>query len=167
MENGALDAMLDAIRETASGEGQAEFSRNRIIVLLDVIAEHLDPMLEQPVTQDDNCEVVAEHAAVGQLRALVSALRDLDTGLTDPIFKAYEHGANATLPWDVRASDEALIEAMAVYQNKYKLTQIAAASRLAADLAANGFRRKGKVLNGKSLQRLKYGSATGFTRAAV
>lgn len=58
MENGALDAMLDAIRETASGEGQAEFSRNRIIVLLDVIAEHLDPMLEQPVTQDDNCEVV-------------------------------------------------------------------------------------------------------------
>lgn len=155
----ALDAMLDAIRTVTRGEEQPELDRKGIIGILEVVAEHLDPLLQEPVVQDDTFEVVVEHAAVAQIRGLASALRDLDTGLTDPIFEPYQHGANATLPWRVRASDAALVQMMRVYQKKFKLTQIEAAKKLAAKLTANGYLRKGRRLTGRSLQRLKYRSA--------
>ena len=154
----ALDTMLDALREAADGEERADFNRANVIGILKVLAEHLGPLLEQPLVQDQHCEAVIRHTAVDQLLALISALGDLDTGLTDAIFEPYKHGANATLPWDVRESDAALIEALKVYQSKYELSQIAAAQKLAKDLTASGFRRKGKVLTGENLQRLKYPS---------
>ena len=158
-EQGALDSMLNALREAAEGEEREIFNRTNVIGVLEVLVEHLGPLLEEPLVQDEAHEVVVEHTAVYQLRALAAALRDLDIGRTDQIFDAYEHGANATLPWDVRESDAALIEALGIYQRKYKLTQIDAATKLAKDLTANGFRRRGKTLSGESLQRLKYPSA--------
>lgn len=154
----ALDTMLDALRGAADGEECADFNRTNVISILQVLAENLDPLLEDPLVQDQHCEVVIRHTAVGQLLALISALGDLDIGLTDAIFEPYKHGANATLPWDVRESDAALIEAVRVYQSKYELSQIAAAKKVANDLTASGFRRKGMVLTGENLQRLKYPS---------
>ena len=152
----ALDSMLDAIREVTGSEKQAESTRKNIISLLEVVADHLGPLLEVALAQDEACEVAAEHDATALLRALASALRDLDTGLTDPIFEPYKHGANASLPWHVRASDAALVEAIRIYRRKYKITQNAAATRLAADLNAQGFQRRGVKLTGESLRRLKY-----------
>lgn len=157
-QQSALDAMLDALREAAVGAERADFNRANAIGILEVLVQHLGPLLEEPLVQDEAHEVVVEHTAVYQLRALAAALRDLDIGLTTQIFDAYEHGANATLPWHVRESDAALIEALKVYQSKYELSQIAAAQKLAKDLTASGFRRKGKVLTGENLQRLKYPS---------
>ncbi len=153
----ALDAMLDAIRAVTRDEEQPTLDRKGIIGILEVVAEHLDPLLQDTVLQDQDIEVAVEHAAVAQIRGLASALRDLDTGLTDPIFKPYEHGANATLPWHTRASDAALVEMLRVYQKKFKLNQKAAAKKLAGDLTANGYLRKGKALTGGTLQRVKYG----------
>lgn len=152
----ALDTMLDALREAADGEERADFNRANVIGILKVLTEHLGPLLEEPLVQDQHYEAVVEHAAVGQLRALVLALEDLNTGLTDPVFKPEERGANATLPWHVRETDAALIELLRIYQTKYKLTQIAAAKKLARDLTARGFRRRGMTLTGNGLQRLKY-----------
>ncbi|MFM2302281.1 MAG: hypothetical protein RLZZ84_2017 [Pseudomonadota bacterium] len=154
----ALDAMLDAIRAVTRDVEHPTLGREGIIDILEVVAEHLDPLLQETVLQDQDFEVAVEHAAVAQIRGLASALRDLDTGLTDPIFKPYEHGANATLPWCTRASDAALVEMLRVYQKKFKLTQKAAAKKLAVDLTANGYLRKGNALTGRSLQRLKYGA---------
>ncbi len=155
----AMEAMLCALQEVAEGEERADFNRANVIGILKVLAEHLDPLLEEPLVQDEHGEAVIRHTVVEQLLALASALDDLDTGLTDPIFDPYEHGANATLSWDVRESDAAIIEALRIYQNRYKLMQIAAAAKLAKDLAANGFQRRGKTLSGENLQRLKYPSA--------
>lgn len=157
-QRGALDAMLDALREAAEGEEREDFNRTNVVGILRVLVEHLAPLLEEPLVQDEEVEVVAEHTAVYQLRALVSALRDLDAGLKDPIFDAYEHGANATLRWPVRECDAALIEALGVYQKKYGLRQLDAAKKLATDLTGRGFRRKGKPLTGNQLRRLKYPS---------
>lgn len=154
----ALDAMLNALREAAEGEEREDFNRTNVVGILQVLLRHLAPLLEEPLVQDEEFEAVTEHAAIFQLRALAAALRDLDTGLTDPIFKANAHGANATLPWDVRDSDGALVEALGVYQKKYGLTQKAAAEKLASELAVGGFRRRDEVLTGKQLERLKYPS---------
>lgn len=155
----ALDTMLEALREAAEGEERADFNRTNVIGILKVLVEQLDPLLEEPLVKDQHCEAVTRHTAVDLLLALISALGDLDTGLTDTIFEPYKHGANATLPWSLRESDAALIEALRVYQSMYELSQIAAAERLANDLAKAGFRRKGKTLTGENLQRLKYPSA--------
>lgn len=156
MHCSALDSMLDAIREVTGSEEQAEFTRKNIISLLGVVADRLGPLLEVALAQDEACEVVAEHDAAALLRALAAALRDLDTGLTDPIFEPNKHGANASLPWHIRASDAALVEAIGIYQRKYKITQNAAATRLAAELNAQGFQRRGEKLTGKGLRRLRY-----------
>ena len=154
----ALEAMLDAIKAVTRDEAQPALDRKSIVDILEVIAEHLDPLLHEPVAQDDASEVALEHTAVAQLRGLASALQDLDTGLTDPVFNPYQHGANATLPWRVRATDDALVQALSVYQKKFNLTQKEAAARMAAKLTAGGFLRKGEKLSRSSLQRLKYGS---------
>jgi hypothetical protein len=140
-------------------EGGAEgFTRPALISVLEVVSQHIDRVLEvSHGTLEDGQLVVSAHPVVTQLNGLIDALKDLDTGITDPIFKPNEHGANATLPWRVREQDAALVEAIAVFQSiKGIARQKEAAKQMAAQLNKNGYRRRGKQMTGTSLQRLKY-----------
>ncbi len=154
-------AYLDLLAklENLDLQGGAEgFTRPALISLLEVVSQHIDQVLEVPHgTLEDGQLVVGVHPVVDQLNGLIAALKDLDTGITDPIFRPYEHGANATLPWRVREEDAALVEAMAVFQSiKGIASQKEATKQMAAQLNKNGYRRRGKQLTGASLRRLKY-----------
>ncbi|WP_372916669.1 hypothetical protein [Sandarakinorhabdus sp.] len=101
--NREYEAFLRALRALTDAPGGKEFNRQNVATLLDVLAQHLGIALASPVgTLEDGTQVVAEHPAEALLVSLISALRDLDSGLTDEVFKPTSHGANATRPWDVR-----------------------------------------------------------------
>lgn len=140
-------------------EGGAEdFTRPVLISVLEAVSQHIDQVLEvSHGTLENGQLVVGAHPVVTQLNGLIAALKDLDTGITDPIFKPYEHGANATLPWRVREEDAALVEAIAAFQSiKGIASQKEATKQMAAHLDKNGYRRRGKRMTGASLRRLKY-----------
>lgn len=151
----ALDTMLDALREAADGEERADFNRANVIGILKVLAEHLDPLLEEPSVQNENGEAVIRHTAVEQLLALASALDDLDTGLTDPVLRRIAGKKNSARRWRLRQEDEVLFEALEILQRIKRLPdKKAAARRLAVTLQSSDYRRSGKTLKGASLYAL-------------
>lgn len=139
-------------------EGEEGIARPAVISVLEVVRHHIDQVLEvSHGNLEDGQLIVGPHPVVVHLDGLIAALRDLDTGITDPIFKPYEHGANATLPWRVREEDTALVEAIAVFKSiKGIASQNEATKEMAAQLKKNGYRRRGKQMTGASLRRLKY-----------
>jgi hypothetical protein len=158
MADADYDALLVSLRELTSAPSGGDFTRTNLIALLDVLTSHLGKALATQESElEDGTHVELEHPVVSQLAELASALEDLDRGLTDPALRAYKHGANATLPWNVRDQDKALVEALKVYRSYHNLdTEKDAAGKMAKVLNATGYRRRGKQLTGKSLLRLKY-----------
>lgn len=82
-----------------------------------------------------------------QLSGLVEALRDLDIGLTDPVFRSALGNQNARRNWRVRQEDNALIEGLEVFQRVRKIKhRKAAAMKAASELRRSKYTRRGKEL---------------------
>lgn len=158
LEQQAMDELLKDLKSLTSTPEGAEFNRKNIIALLGVLNQHLGGALETPVvTLEDGTEVVEEHPTGALLRVLEEALKDLDIGLTDPVLKPVSHGANATLPWNVREHDRQLREFLRVVQQVKGISQLKKAARqLATILKEIGSTRKGRILtSGDILSTLK------------
>ncbi len=147
----AYEAFLGELRALTDAPGSDQFNRQNVVALLGVIAQHLGMALATPSgALEDGTQVFVEHPAAALLVMLISALRDLDSGLTGEVIKPNTHGANATRPWHVREQDRVLIEALAIVQRQYGINnRKLAAKKLAVML--KGQLRKGVQIDYKQI----------------
>ena len=152
------DVLLDKLRALTSDPDGTEFTRPNLIALLDVLTGHLDEAMATRLGElEDGTLVLAPHPVVEQLSGLTAALRDLDQGLTDPVLKRIGGKKNAARPSRLVRDDDALLEALEIFQKMEKLPHLkAAAKRLAVKLQCTEYRRKGKGMTGNSLYALYY-----------
>ena len=152
------DVLLDKLRALTSDPDGTEFTRPNLIALLDVLTGHLDEAMATRLGElEDGTLVLARHPVVEQLSGLTAALRDLDQGLTDPVLKRIGGKKNAARPSRLVRDDDALLEALEIFEKMEKLPHLkAAAKRLAVKLQRTEYRRKGKGMTGNSLYALYY-----------
>ncbi len=148
--------LLDKLRALTSDPDRTEFTRPNLIALLDVLTGHLDEALAIPLGElEDGTLVEAQHPVAAHLSGLTAALRDLDQGLTDPVLKRIGGKRNAVRPWRLTRADDALFEALEIFQRTEKLPHLKAAAKLLAlKLQFIGYRRRGKGIYGSSLYAL-------------
>lgn len=158
MADTEYDALLDGLRAVTDTPNGEEFTRSNVIALLGVLVSHLGEALATKVGElDDETPVEAEHPVSAQLSALVEALRDLDIGLTDPLFKPAVGNKNARRHWRLRQEDEALIEALDVFQRLMKIKcRKSAMMKAASELKRSKYTRRGRLLTWLDLQNLYY-----------
>jgi hypothetical protein len=152
------DGLLDKLRTFASDPARTEFTRPNLTALLDVLTDHLDGALATSEGElEDGTLVEAQHPVAAQLSGLTAALRDLDQGLTDPVLKRIGGKKNSARPWRLKQDDDALFEALEVFQRMQNLPDLKAAAKgLAVKLQSNGYRRRGNRMKGSSLYSLYY-----------
>ena len=150
------DALLDNLRALTSDPDNAEFTRPNLIAVLEIVTAHLDDALALNVGKlEGGMHVEAEHPVATLLSGLVSALRDLNNGLTDPVLTPTSGKKNSARRWRLRQEDAALFEALEIFQRIKGLpNRKAAARRLAVKLQPSGYRRRGKTLKGSNLYAL-------------
>ena len=158
MADTAYDALLAELRALTDVPNGAEFTRSNLIALLGVVVTHLGQALATMEGQLDNgTPVEAEHPVSAQLSGLIEALRDLDNGLTDPVFEPTLGNQNARRNWRMRQEDNALIEGLEVFQRIKKIkNRKAAAMKAASELRRSKYTRRGKKLSGLDLYNLYY-----------
>ncbi len=152
----SYDALLDSLRELTADPENAEFTRPNLIALLDVLNSNLCEALATKVGElEGGTHVQVEHAVTALLSGLISALRELDAGLTDPVLKRVNGRKNSARRWRLRQEDDVLFEALEIFQRIKGLSnRKAAAWRLAVTLKSSGYSRMGKQLSGASLYAL-------------
>lgn len=150
------DALLDNLRQLTSAPGKADFTRPNLIALLEVLTTHLGEALTSKFGElEDGTHVEAQHAVADLLSGLSSALRDLDSGLTDPVLRRVAGKKNSARPWRLRQEDDVLFEALEIFQRIKRLPdRKAAARRLTVTLQSSNYRRKGKQLKWSNLYAL-------------
>ena len=143
MADAEYDALLDGLRALTDAPNGAEFTRSNVIALLGVLVTLLGEALATKVGElEDGASVEAEHPVSAQLSGLVEALRDLDIGLTDPVFGSALGNQNARRNWRVRQEDNALIEGLEVFQRVRKIKhRKAAAMKAASELRRSKYTR--------------------------
>jgi hypothetical protein len=158
MADTEYDALLGDLRVLTDAPNGAEFTRSNLIALLGVVVTHLGEALATKVGELENgSPVEAEHTVSAQLSGLVEALRDLDIGLTDPVFEPALGNQNARRNWRVRQEDKALIEGLEVFQQAKKIKHLKTAARKAAsELRRSKYTRRGKKLSWLDLYNLYY-----------
>lgn len=151
-------ALLSALREATARPGGEDFTRANLIGLLDILSLHLGDDLASKVGElEDGTEVAAEHAVAAHLAGLVSALRDLDNGLRDPVLKPKTTKKTAGRRWRQRQEDKHLIEALEIFTATKKIRRLKPAARQAASLLNKaGHTRCGQRWTGESLYNLYY-----------
>ena len=151
-------ALLDDLRTKFREEKRQEFTRENILYLLDSLFEHLSPALAIPeAALDDGTKVVLEHPAASLLRHLSCAFKDLDTGLTDDVFKAFSDGSNNTRCWKLGLQDRALIELIEIMHHVHgHKTWTKTFQVVARDLKRGGYTRKGDALTWGQIKEIYY-----------
>lgn len=150
------DALLDNLRELTGDPDNAEFTRPNLIALLEVLTAHLGEALVTTVGELEGGTLVqAEHPVATQLSGLASALRDLDSGLTDPVLKSATSKKTARRPWSLRQEDEILLEAVEVFRRFERIKSLTEAARkVTTALNRHNYTRRGKKLKGRDLYNL-------------
>lgn len=158
MADTEYDALLGDLRALTDAPNGEEFTRSNVIALLGVLVTHLGEALATEMGElEDGTPVEAEHSVSAQLSGLVQALRDLDIGLTDPVFEPTLGNQNARRNWRMRQEDNALIEGLEVFQRIKKIkNRKAAAMKAASELRRSKYTRRGKKLSGLDLYNLYY-----------
>jgi hypothetical protein len=158
MADTEYDALLGDLRALTDAPNGAEFTRTNLIALLYVLDIHLGKALATIEGKlEDGTSVEAEHPVSAQLSGLVEALRDLDSGVTDPVFKRAFGHQNARRNWRLRQEDNALIEGLEVFQRVKKIKhRKAAAMKAASELRRSKYMRNGKELRWLELYNLYY-----------
>lgn len=158
MADADYDALLGELRALTDAPNGAEFTRSNAVALLSVLVTHLSEALATTGGElEDGTPVEAEHPVAAQLSGLVEALRDLDIGLTDPVFEPTWGNQNARRNWRVRQEDKALIEGLEVFQRVMKIRhRKAAIMKAALELNRNKYTRRSRALTWRDLHNLYY-----------
>jgi hypothetical protein len=152
------DALLDTLRALPNKPDGAQFTRPNLIALLDVLTTHLGAAIETEVGElEDGIQIITEHPVVDQLSGLVQALRDLDIGLIDPVFKPTLSNKNALRHWRERQEDKDLIEGIKILQRVNKFKSFKATAMAAQSMLGRiNHTRRGKRLSWKDLINLHH-----------
>ncbi len=147
------DALLDTLRALPNKPDGAQFTRPNLIALLDVLTTHLGAAIEiEGEELADGIQIITEHPVLDQLSGLVKALRDLDIGLTDPVFEPTLSDKNALRRWRERQEDKDLIEGMKILQRVNNIKSFQSTAMVAASMLGRAnYTRRGKRLNWKDL----------------
>jgi hypothetical protein len=135
-------------------------TRQKIIQLLGVLVEVLDPITWVQIGTVDDKILVTPHATVKLLIETADLLRDLDNGLTCPTFMPNSYGATASLKTKKRKQQEAWAETLEILKKTKRLnlkTTTEAAEYLAKRLNAAGHRtQKRHPISREHLMKLKH-----------
>jgi hypothetical protein len=155
-KNDEWDALLGSLCAVTDRRGGAEFSRENILALLDLLVRHMEkPMAITDHSLDDGTLVLVEHPTVTLMRRLFRAIGDLDIGLTDDVFKPKPTGKYNTRPWRLRAQDQAVIDLIDVtYRLNGGTNRSKTINKLAREMRRRGYTRRGKSVSPSQMQKL-------------
>jgi hypothetical protein len=149
-EYSALINDLDTLTKNNAGDA---FNRQNLVSLVKVLANHLDQAMGWPeATTEDGTIVLSEHAVVRQLRGLLSALEDLDTGLVDPVLSRTPGKRGNSRKWRAREEDALVTEAFQVYVGLTGVRKREKAARAMAEVLNKGrYTYRGKRLTARGI----------------
>jgi hypothetical protein len=129
--------------------------RTEIIALLDIVVESLTRLLVE-IEYTPSLEIHKEHKAVGQLKKVILALRDLDRGIVHDALKPATNQANAALSSEQMELDNLLVEFVVVVQGKEGYETLHEAEcHVAQVLRKAGLKRRGKAITPAMLRGLR------------
>jgi hypothetical protein len=130
--------------------------RSEIISIINVLVDHVGPLLAETKYTSTGIEIIIEHIVVGQLKHLARGLQDLDRGIPHPALTPASSQANAALSAEQREYDRLLLEAVTIARQAHRFSTLRQAEKYVAErFARAGRKRRGKVITASVLRSLR------------